>query len=334
MRPALSVILLTTLIGVGQGLFLALFSAQSYALVGLLPRKDDPAFNAQGSAVALAFLIAGLVASFFHLGRPERAWRTATQWRSSWLSREVIVLPAFMLVVAAYGAAHGFGWNPVIAVLPQRVLLDAGVALGLAGTLLAFALFICTAMIYACLPFLAEWHSPLTLLNFTLLGGASGFTLAAALATSPAGAAAPHLVAFFAAWAIVLTLLAALGRIASLWRNARLRPKSTPQSAIGVKHPSVVQKSQGFMGGSFNTREFFHGRSARVLRSVKWAFLLLTFVLPLACIALGLARGQDRASMALLAAAFIVQYLGLLLERWFFFAQANHPQNLYYQAVS
>ncbi len=330
MRPALSVILLTTLIGVGQGLFLALFSAQSHALVGLLPRSDTAAFYAQGSAVALAFLSAGLIASFFHLGRPERAWRTATQWRTSWLSREVIVLPAFMLIVALYGAAHGLRWNPVIALLPQGVLLDAGVALGLAGTLLAFALFVCTAMIYACLPFLAEWHSPLTLLNYTLLGMASGFTLAAALAAGLAGATAPHLAPFFAVWALVITVLAALGRSASLWRNARLKPKSTAQSAIGVKHPKVVQTSQGFMGGSFNTREFFHGRSAAVLRNVKWAFLLLTFVLPLP----GLALSLQSASTAPLAAAFIVQYLGLLLERWFFFAQANHPQNLYYQAVS
>jgi DMSO reductase anchor subunit len=35
-----------------------------------------------------------------------------------------------------------------------------------------------------------------------------------------------------------------------------------------------------------------------------------------------------------LVLAFVVQYLGLLAERWFFFAQANHPQNLYYQAVA
>jgi DMSO reductase anchor subunit len=35
-----------------------------------------------------------------------------------------------------------------------------------------------------------------------------------------------------------------------------------------------------------------------------------------------------------LAAAFLVQYLGLLAERWFFFAQANHPQNLYYQSIA
>ena len=36
---------------------------------------------------------------------------------------------------------------------------------------------------------------------------------------------------------------------------------------------------------------------------------------------------------ALLLAAFLLQYAGLLMERWFFFAQANHPQNLYYQTV-
>jgi DMSO reductase anchor subunit len=45
--------------------------------------------------------------------------------------------------------------------------------------------------------------------------------------------------------------------------------------------------------------------------------------------AVGLAAGGT-----VLMAAFLVQYLGLLAERWFFFAQANHPQNLYYQVVS
>ncbi|MGI9025030.1 MAG: DMSO reductase, partial [Burkholderiaceae bacterium] len=32
--------------------------------------------------------------------------------------------------------------------------------------------------------------------------------------------------------------------------------------------------------------------------------------------------------------ATLVQAPGLLAERWFFFAQAKHPQNLYYQVVS
>jgi DMSO reductase anchor subunit len=35
-----------------------------------------------------------------------------------------------------------------------------------------------------------------------------------------------------------------------------------------------------------------------------------------------------------LAVAIVTQMAGLMAERWFFFAEANHPQNLYYQAVA
>jgi DMSO reductase anchor subunit len=325
MHPAFSVIFLTTLIGVGQGLFLALFTVESYAAFDLLPPQASR-FYALGSALSLGFLVAGLIASFFHLGHPERAWRSAAKWRTSWLSREVIVLPAFMGTVFLYGAAHFTGFNPVMATLPSGAPVTLTAIIGVAGTGLAFALFICTAMIYACLRFLQEWHTPLTVINSTLLGGASGFVLATALAAL----AAPEVTRFFVGWAMILTLLALIGRAASLLRNARLKPKSTLRTAIGVKHPRIEQKAQGAMGGSFNTREFFHGRTAAFLRQVKWIFLLLTFPAPLGLLAGGAATG----AAALLLAAFAVQYLGLLAERWFFFAQANHPQNLYYQAIS
>ena len=326
MRPAWSVILLTTLIGAGQGLFLALVTAQSYALVGLLPPSATAAWFVAGSALSLALLGGGLAASFFHLGRPERAWRSAAQWRTSWLSREVIVLPAFIAAVAAYGVLHALDGVPPLWTTPQGLVIGPSLVVGAIGTVLAFGLFVCTGMIYACLPFLAEWHTPLTPLNYTLLGGASGFTLAAALA----GAVEPGLVGFLSGWAIVLTALGALGRGASLLRNARLVPKSTLQSAIGVKHPSVVQRAMGFMGGSFNTREFFHGATPGRLRAIRQVFMLLAFVVPLVLLALA----RPERSAALLAAAFCVQYVGLLAERWFFFAQARHPQNLYYAAVS
>jgi DMSO reductase anchor subunit len=162
--------------------------------------------------------------------------------------------------------------------------------------------------------------------NYGLLGCASGFTLA----TAYAAVAAPALTPLFGVSALVLTATAFVTRAASLLRNARLKPRSTLQSAIGIKHPRIVQKAQGMMGGAFNTREFFHGRNRALLRSVKWAFLLLVFPLP----AVLLAAGLGEVSPGLLAAAFVVQYIGLLAERWFFFAQANHPQNLYYQAVA
>jgi DMSO reductase anchor subunit len=328
MRPAWSVILLTTLIGAGQGLFLALVTLQIHALVGLASPAEGRTLFVAGSAISLALLIAGLAASFFHLGRPERAWRSAAMWRTSWLSREVIVLPAFIAAVALYGALHATGWTPALMTSAQGLAIDLGLAVGLLGTLLAFALFVCTGMVYACLRFLAEWHTPLTPLNYTLLGGASGFSLAAGLAAL----IEPQRVAFLAGWAIVLTALGALGRAATLLRNARLKPRSTIQSAIGIKHPKVTQRSMGFMGGSFNTREFFHGSTRQGLRAVKPAFIALAFVLPLAGLAVARARPADGA--AWLGAVFVVQYVGLLAERWHFFAQANHPQNLYYQAVS
>ncbi|MCK9387248.1 MAG: dimethyl sulfoxide reductase anchor subunit [Sulfuritalea sp.] len=327
MHPAFSVIFLTTLIGAAQGLFLALFTVQSYAAFKLLPPPDAHAFYGQGSLLALALLGAGLVASFFHLGRPERAWRSIAMWRTSWLAREVIVLPAFVGVVFLYGLAHWLNWHPVLMTLPGGLPVDPSAILGVAGTLLAFALFICTAMIYACVKFLREWHSSLTVINYILLGGASGFSLAAAFAVL----SAPELVSFLAGWAAIITLLGLVSRAASLHRNARLQPKSTLQTAIGIKHPRIVQKAQGFMGGSFNTREYFHGQPVAVLRGVKWFFMLAVFPLPLLFLLSGM---QGGGAGGLLAAAFVVQYAGLVAERWFFFAQTNHPQNLYYQSIA
>ena len=322
MNPRFSVILLTTLIGAGQGLFVALVAVEIGALLGWLPEPRRPWFYFYGSLLALLFTGAGLVASFFHLGRPERAWRSATQWRTSWLSREVIVLPAFMAVVLVYAIAHFLHWDETIDALPPGA---ATLVLGLGGVALAFALYLCTGMIYACLSFLREWASPLTVINYTVLGLASGFVLAAAHAT----VAAPPIVRFLASTALLFTVIGLATRVASLMRNARLVPRSTLQTAIGVKHPRIVQTSQGFSGGSFNTREFFHDRTTAWLRSVKWMFLVGAFVVP----SLLLIATLMGAPGITIVAAFVVQYAGLLAERWFFFAQANHPQNLYYQAT-
>jgi hypothetical protein len=103
-------------------------------------------------------------------------------------------------------------------------------------------------MIYVCIKFLQEWASPLTIVNYILLGSASGFTLA----TGFAFFTAPDLVAIYGVTAIVLTFAALTSRSASLYRNARIKPKSTLQTATGIRHPRIVQKAQGAMGGSFN----------------------------------------------------------------------------------
>jgi DMSO reductase anchor subunit len=230
-----------------------------------------------------------------------------------------------MAVFAAWGLVHYSGWNPTLFMLGDSVEVDLSLLVGAVGTLLCFALFVCTGMIYACIKFLQEWATPLTVINYILFGGASGFMLATAFAAWRGS----ELVDFYGGWAIVMTVIAFVTRSASLIRNGRLRHKSTVQSAIGIRHARIEQKAQGAMAGSFNTREFFHGASPRKYRFVKWVFLALVFPVPLLLVTAGLATQ----AFGLLLAAFLVQYLGLLAERWFFFAEANHPQNLYYQTV-
>lgn len=325
MHPAFSVIFLTTLIGVGQGLFLALYTGQLYSVIKVLPVQDSPGFYGYGSLLALVFLTAGLIASFFHLGRPERAWRSAAKWKTSWLSREVIVLPAFMGTTFIYAMIHINDWNPILFALSEDFIVDLSLLVGAINMALAFALFICTAMIYACIKFLQEWSTPLTVVNYTLLGMASGF----ALSTAFAAYVESDLINFYGGWAITLTLFAFITRVASLIRNTKIKYKSNLSSAIGIRHTTIKQKAQGSMGGSFNTREYFHGAKPAFFKSIKWIFLVLVFAVPVLLLSAALTTNV----FALFALAFIVQYAGLIAERWFFFAQANHPQNLYYQTI-
>jgi sulfite dehydrogenase (quinone) subunit SoeC len=310
-RPAWSVILLTTLSGAAQGLLLALVMLE-WAARGRFVATIDPRLFVLGSAIAVVLALAGLVASFFHLGRPERAWRSAAMWRTSWLSREVIALPAFTAATAMFGVMHA---ADAAGTLPM----------GVAAAVLALALFVCTGMIYACLRFIQEWGSPLTVVNFLLQGCASGTLAAAALCAY----LAPQALGTALTGALVLTVAAMITRGTSLARNVHLRHRSSLQTAIGIPHPRIVQKAQGAMGGSFNTREFFHGRTRTFVRRMREIFFVLAFAVPITLLA-----SSSVAPAVLLPLAFGVQFAGLLAERWYFFAEANHPQNLYYQAIS
>ena len=310
MHPAFSILFFTTLAGAAQGLVVVL------ALAVLGGVTLAPGFLSMALGLAEALLLAGLGASFLHLGRKMRAWRAVLMWRTSWMSREVIALPAFIGLVALWGLALRAG-----AGAPWSWLLPLLVVVG------AVALWYCTAMIYACLRFIQEWAHPLTIVNFTLIGLSSGLVLACALG---ALAGQARLVQLAGPCALAVTLAAWATRWLALRRNAALRHKSTLQSATGIKASSLAQKSMGMSAGAFNTREFFHGATRTAMKNIKLGFIVLAFALPALLLLWGLA------SQALLpwVLALLVQAPGLLAERWFFFAQARHPQNLYYQVVS
>ena len=311
MNPAFSVVVFTTLAGAAQGLSVML----AVAVLAGVPLAAS--FLAASLLIVVAMLVGALGASFLHLGRPERAWRAVMMWRTSWLSREVIVLPAYIALVALW-------WLTLRVGGPQPLLRFLLPLLVIAVSLV---LWHCTAMIYACLRFVEEWAQPLTIVNFTLLGLSSGFLLAAALA---ACAGEARLLAIAGPGALGLTLLAWLTRVTAMRRNDLLRHRSTLQTATGIRSAHLQQKAMGMTGGSFNTREFFHRASHAALRQVRLAAIVLGFALPALCALWGL-LGGDALPWLL---AVLLQAPGLVADRWYFFAQAKHPQNLYYQVVS
>lgn len=308
MNPAMSVVIFTTLCGAAQGLVVTL----AVLVLGGALDASNATVNS-GLVLAGVMLLASLAASFLHLGRPERAWRAVMMWRTSWLSREVIVLPLFTATVGLWWLTQALGY--FVPLLPVICVL------------VSVLLWYCTAMVYMCIRFLQEWAHPLTFINYTLIGLSSGLILSGALLAliGPQGVAVQ-----VAPFALVITIVAWIARALSLRRNRTIRHASTLQSAIGVRARDIKQISMGMSAGSFNTREFFHPASRAVLKNIKWGFIVLGFAVPAVLVAWFLVS-HDRSAWLI---AFPLQYLGLLCERWFFFAQARHPQNLYYQVVS
>jgi DMSO reductase anchor subunit len=311
MRPQFSIIFFTTLAGMAQGLlfFIALLNIEA-------PILSAPFLLMLALPVSFILLSLGLVASFFHLGHPERAWRAAMMWRTSWLSREVIALPAVMLMTAMtfFFVATGIVPAWIWAILLISLL----------------ALWICTAKIYQCIRFIQEWSHPSTLSNFILLGLTSGGLLLEFLLMLWNDPGAPFGVSLISGLNFILLFLALNLKLWIWRRNQKLKPKSNLASATGIKGNNIRQTSMGFMGGSFNTREFFHHQTDRVISNIRKIILLMTYIGPMIL----LAFSMNSPNIIQIALALLMHYIGLLAERWMFFAEANHPQNLYYQRVS
>ena len=312
MRPQYSIIFLTTMIGMAQGL---LFS------VSILNFRIDaiPAefLSSVIFPIAIILLIGGLAASFFHLGHPERAWRAAMMWKTSWLSREVIALP-LVILFALIGLYFSINY-------PTPQWLWIGLMMS------CLILWVCTAKIYQCIRFIQEWSHPTTLLNFFLLGLASGWLLLTALVNlfnQSILSANNNLLIMIG----LLMTFCAFNLKLWIWkRNRGLKPKSNLASATGIKGQNIRQTSMGLMGGSFNTREFFHHQTVQVIANIRKIILLCAYIVPMILMAYSLSASSPKNYLCL---AVIIQFIGLICERWLFFAEANHPQNLYYQRVS
>jgi DMSO reductase anchor subunit len=308
MRPAASIVVFTTLSGAGYGLmaWLALLRP-----LGLVPQGAW--FGVPVLLLALALVTAGLLSSLLHLGRPERAWRALSQWRSSWLSREGVA------AVASFPPALLFG----LAMLAGR----EGLALvfGLLTAAGAVATVWCTGMIYASLKPVREWHLPLVAPGYLVFGGFTGAALlAAAAALAGGGPAALLLAALVAAVALALKraiwaaadgapMPATLASLTGLSRFGTVRPLDPPAT-----EPAYLMREMGF--------RIARDHAAKLRRIVLWG----GFVAPALLLSLGaLAGGWVAALLATLAAAAAMA--GMLVERWLFFAEATHTVAAYYR---
>jgi DMSO reductase anchor subunit len=314
MHPAYSIIFFTTASGAGYGL-LALVSV--FAIGGGLPPTPWLGLAAIGMSTAL--IGAGLMSSTLHLGRPRRALTAFSQWRSSWLSREGVAAVATFPPLGLFGAGWVF-FNDVGGFFAWMAAASA---------LLALLTVACTAMIYASLKPIRQWRNGFVLPSYLALGLYNG-SLLLTLLTQLFGVPGP----IFSRLAAVLLGLAWATKWA-YWRHIdTAAPDSSLSAATGLERFGSARLLEApHTEANFVMREMGYEIArahARKLRRLVHVALFLAPLILLAVVATGPAlAAQLAALLAVLSAG-----LGVGVERWLFFAEAQHTSMLFYDRAS
>jgi DMSO reductase anchor subunit len=308
MHPAFSVILFTTASGAGYGL-LALLGLLAPA--GLIP--TDRWFGFTALALALGLITGGLFSSMVHLGRPERAWRALSQWRTSWLSREGVASLATYIPAGIFGIQWVF--------FGRVDGLSAVVTSAMAGVTV-----ICTAMIYASLKPIHQWSNAWVAPGYAALALMTGALWLNALT---------HLRAVPQPW---LAVFACAAIVAGAWLKIcywnfidRTRAASTPETATGLKGRKVRFLEAPHTEENYLLQEMGYRIARKHSAKLRRIALALGFVSPFLLTLLALATEGAPAIAATFLAA-IAAMAGVLVERWLFFAEAKHTVTLYYGA--
>ncbi len=304
MNPAYSVILFTTASGAGYGLL---------ALLGLVGINHGPVssfiFGLVAIVIALGLITVGLLSSTFHLGHPERAWRAFSQWRSSWLSRE-----GFASVIT-YAPAVLFG-TTWLGIVHAPAMIGP---LGLLTAIMCAITVFCTAKIYSTLRTIRAWNHPLTVPVYLAFALASGGALLTAIAT---------VFDRFQIFQVILTGASLLVLIALkflYWRGIDSAERTHTMAAAtglgsGVRQWEVPHTSENYI-----MKEMGFAVARKHAVKMRNAVFLLLFVTLLALVACYFTPW-----FSLVAAPAIL--LAAVLERWLFFAEAQHVVSLFYGA--
>jgi DMSO reductase anchor subunit len=311
MNPAYSVILFTTASGAGYGLLFLLGLARAFNLVW-----RDWWFGAASIFVALGLVTIGLLSSTLHLGHPERAWRAFSQWRSSWLSREGVAsvaayIPALVLWIA---------WLSPDA--SEQVVFIAGIMTALTALVTVY----CTAKIYSTLITIRQWNNGLVLPVYLLLALASGAVLFLALARL-FSADQP-----FYGFIAIATLISALLIKFAYWLSIdREQPRHSMADATGLgRETSVRQWEVPHTSENFVMREMGYAIARKHVEKLRNLVIIAFLVALIALVAAQFA--SSAIATVLTVSAVLSLALGLAVERWLFFAEAQHVAMLFYGA--
>jgi sulfite dehydrogenase (quinone) subunit SoeC len=313
-HPAKSVIFFTTASGAGYGLMIWLGIAK---LLNLLPL--EPLFACLSFGLAFVLIIGGLLASTFHLGHPERAWRAMSQWQSSWLSREGL---AAVLSFAPMGLLALYWLWP-----EQALLANISGAMAWGTIIMAVLTVSFTAMIYASLKTIPAWNSKMTVIVYLVLSLMSGAMLMALL-TSLWGYGGAGL---FATIALVFVLLG-LGVKLLYWaRLASKKAISTAGSATGLADFGAVTLVESpHSTDNYLLEEMGFKIARKHAAKLRRIAILLGFLAPILLFSLAIMQENSSLQTGLLFAGVVLGGIGLVVERWLFFAEAKHVVTLYY----
>lgn len=311
MHPALSVIIFTTASGAGYGL-LALTGVLVWN--GMMPMDFGLGLVVLG--LGLGLVSVGLLSSTYHLGHPERAWRAFSQWRSSWLSREGVV------AVVGYLPACVLGWMWLV----EGERGQLGAVSGLALSLMSLMTIFCTAMIYRSLATIPQWHNPLTVSCYLTFGIMTGALLLNAV-----------LFVFGDGFSLI-SLLAVVFCIAGLlvkvlyWRYIDSHQSmSSTGTATGLKELGhVIPFENPHSSDNYLMKEMGFSLARKHVAKLRRIALFSGFVVPLILSGGALMLSPGLAGLAVVLAA-LSALVGIVVERWLFFAEAKHVVTYYYR---
>ena len=312
MHPAFSVIFFTVTSGAGYGL-IALLGLFQFLHFGIFLDKNTFFISA---LIAFLLFTMGLISSTFHLANPKNAWRAFMRFRTSWLAREGLLAILFYPFLFLYLYLTYIDYQINNFILMQIYSFSIFI--------FAIVIIYCTGMIYACLKTIPQWNTLWTPVNYISIGIFLGSLIFFFILDFYNYEVEPY--KFYLLLAIFFSFFMKIIYYFRI-REPRHNIGQATNAAIKLKDTNVRLLDVGHTGSTFLTDEFGYKVAKRKLLKIKLFAIISGFLIPFLLIYI---HGFIYENLIFCFAAIFLAFVGMVAERWLFFAQAKHVVNLYH----